>query len=130
MKKNIRVLKINGFRGLFLFIFVICCLVAGFIVFPAVLTMHVWNYLSFKTGSILVLNFVEGLLLWAIIAFSVFLFNKKKFIVSFNSQQELSEEEVNEVLSKVRSHALERNLLISKDMDAEKEKQEELQDNK
>lgn len=104
MRKNIRVIQINGFRGVLLAIFVVSCLLAGFIAFPAFLTMNVWNYISFKTGSFPLLNFYEGLLLWGIIIFTFYIFNKKRFIVAFSSKQELTEDEVMEVLSKVKSN--------------------------
>ena len=105
MKKNLKVLQINGFRGLLLTLFIICCLIAGFIAFPAFLSMNTWNYFALRTGSFPSINFYEGLLLWAIITFSVFIFNKRKLIVSFNTQQELTEDEVKEVLSKFKSQS-------------------------
>lgn len=126
MKKNLRVVQINGFRGLFLALFAISCLIAGFIAFPAFLTMNGWNYLAVKTGSFPLINFGEGVLLWAIIAFSVFIFNKKKFIVSFNSKQELTDDEVQEVLSKIKSQALHNPILMPKD--SQIEPKEELQE--
>jgi len=124
MKKNLRVLQINGFRGLFLTLFIISCLVAGFVAFPALLTMHAWNFLATKTGSFPTIEFIQGLLLWAIIAFSFFIFNKRKFIVSFNSKQELSEDEVKEVLSKIKSQAVKNEILLSKDENIEEIKTE------
>jgi len=102
MKKNVRVIQINGFRGLFLTVFIISCLIAGFVAFPALLTMHGWNYLALKTSSFPMINFGEGILLWAIIMFSAYLFNKRKFLVAFNSQQELTDDEVRDVLSRIK----------------------------
>lgn len=102
MKRNLRVIQINGFRGLLLTIFIVSCLIAGFIAFPALLTMNAWNYFSLKTGSFPAITFYEGLLLWAIITFSIYLFNKKNFIVSFKAQEELTEKEVKEVISKIK----------------------------
>lgn len=116
MKKNMRVVQINGFRGLFLALFIVSCLIAGFIAFPSFVTMSGWNYLSAKTGSFPVINFAQGVLLWAIIAFSVYIFSKKKFIVSFNSQQELTDDEVKDVISKIKSHSISRQILVPKDI--------------
>lgn len=115
MKKNLKIVQINGFRGLFLTLFIISCLIAGFIAFPAFLTMNTWNYLALRTGSFPIINFNAGVLLWAIIAFSVYIFNKRKFIVSFNAKQELSEDEVKEVISRFKSQKLEHGLLLPKD---------------
>lgn len=115
MRRNIKVVQINGFRGLFIAMFVISCLIAGFIAFPAFLAMMAWNYIAIKTGSFNSINYAGGALLWGIIAFSIFIFNKKKFIVSFNAQQELSDEEVKEVISKIKSKTLNNSILIPKD---------------
>lgn len=119
MKKNLKIFQINGFRGLFFVIFVVVCLIAGFIVFPAFLSMSIWNGLVLKTGSFPQINFLQGLLLWGIIVFSIFLFNKKKFIVSFSAKQELSDEEVKEVISRIKSQTIDRSTLIPKEFQKE-----------
>lgn len=123
MKKNLRVVQINGFTGLILALIIVSCLIAGFIAFPAFVIMNGWNYLSANTGSFPPINFGEGVLLWAIITFSLFIFNKKKFIVSFNAKQELTEEEVQNVLSKIKSQTLSNQILIPKDMQKEVSKE-------
>lgn len=102
MKRNLRIVQINGFRGLFITLFIISCLIAGFIAFPAFLAMNMWNHLAVKTGSFPVISFYGGVLLWAIVAFSIFVFSKRKFIVSFGSKQELTEDEVRDVVSKIK----------------------------
>jgi len=102
MKKNLRIVQINGLRGLLLTLFIISCLIAGFIAFPSLLTMNVWNYLAAKSSSCPFINFYQGALLWVIIAFSIFVFSKKKFIVSFGAEQELNENEVKNVVSKIK----------------------------
>lgn len=127
MKKNLKVLQINGFRGLLLTFFIISCLIAGFIAFPAFLTMNLWDYLATKTGSFPVINFHEGLLLWTIIVFSVYLFNKRKFIVSFNAQQELTDDEVKEVISRFKSQKIDDGILVPKDLNSNKEELQEVQ---
>lgn len=101
-KNNFKAVHIFGFRGLFLFLFIISCLVAGFGIFPAFVSMNLWNYVAIKTGSFPAINFLQGLLLWAIVAFSVFVFSKKKFIVCFKSPQELTEDEVSDVVSRIK----------------------------
>lgn len=116
MKRNLKVIQINGFRGLFLTLFIISCLIAGFIAFPAFLTMNAWNYLSIRTGSFPSISFYEGILLWAIIAFSVYIFNKRKFIVSFNTQRELSENEVKDVISRFKSQSFKSSVINNDDL--------------
>ncbi|MFA7658900.1 MAG: hypothetical protein WCY19_05660 [Candidatus Gastranaerophilaceae bacterium] len=127
MKRNLRVLQINGLRGLFLTLFIISCIIAGFIVFPAFLTMNVWNYLAVKTGSFPSISFGGGALLWAIITFSIYVFNKRKFIVSFNAQQELTEDEVREVVSKIKAQAIQHQILLPRDFNIKKEDKEEIE---
>lgn len=122
MRKNLKVIQINGFRGIFMAMFIVSCLIAGFIAFPAMVTMNIWNYLAIKTGSFPSITFVAGLLLWAIIIFSVYLFNKRKFIVSFTAQQELSDDEVKNILSKIKTQT--HNMLLPKDINTEIEPEE------
>lgn len=115
MKKNLRVVQINGFRGLFLSIFIICCIIAGFVVFPAFLTMNIWNFIAIKTGSFPAINIGGGILLLGIIVLTLYLCSKKKFIVCTNSQQELTEDEVREVVTKIKSQAIKHNILLPGD---------------
>ena len=128
MKKKLRVVQIKGFRGLFLTFFIISCLISGFIAFPAFVSMNVWNYFSTKMGAFPSINFGQGVLLWAIIAFSFFVFNKRKLIVSFNSQQELSDDEVKEVISKIKSQVTNHGILLPKDVNLLTKKKEELKE--
>ncbi len=121
MKKNIRVVQINGFRGLFLAIFIVSCLFAGFIAFPAFLSMHLWNFLAVKTGSMPNINLIEGILLWGIIALTFIIINKRKFIVSFNSQQELTEDELKTVMNKIKDKGIDTGIIVPKDNNFPKE---------
>lgn len=116
MKKNLKVIQIRGFRGLFLALFIISCLVAGFVAFPALLSMNIWNYMGTKITTLPQINFLQGLLLWAIIALSVFIFNNRKFIVSFNAEQELSEAEVKEVITRIKNQSFEKQIFVPKDL--------------
>ena len=125
MKKNLRVVQINGFRGLFLALFIITCLIAGFIAFPSLVTMHAWNYLSARTGSFPTIDFGASLLLWGIIAFSTYLVTKRKFIVSFNAQQELSDDEIRDVISKFKSQTTNSTVLFPKDINIKEDIKEE-----
>ena len=44
MKKNIKVIEINGLRGILAVTYAIICAVAGFLFFPAWALMSIWNY--------------------------------------------------------------------------------------
>lgn len=126
MKKNVKIVQINGFRGLLLTIFIVSCLIAGFVVFPAFLTMNVWNYLAIKTGSFPAINVIGGILLWAIIAFSLYLFNNRKFIVAVNTQQELTDAEVKDVINKIKKQQLNSSIMLPKDVNVNPENGEQL----
>ncbi len=119
MKKNLKVIQINGFRGILLGLFIVSCLIAGFIAFPALLTMNGWNYLANTTGSFPSINFTQGVLLWGIIVLSIYIFNKRKFIISFNTKHELSDEELSEVISKIKTQTLKNGLLQDREKNIE-----------
>lgn len=125
MKRNMKVIQINGLRGLFLTFFVISCLIAGFVAFPAFLSMYLWNSAAQATALFPPINFGEGLLLWAIIVFSFYVFSKKRFIVSFDAKHELSDAEVSEVVSRIKAHTIKRQILKTKDFVSKPETKEE-----
>lgn len=125
MRKNMRVVQIKGIRGLFMALFVFSCLIAGFVAFPSFLTMNIWNYLAESTSSLPLINFYEGLMLWSIITFSFYVFNKRKFIVSFNAKQELSDSELKEVVEKIKKQAIKHQILQPKEPGAQIELKEE-----
>ncbi len=106
MKKNggLKVIQINGFRGLLLAGFIVSCLIAGFVAFPALMSMCLWNALAVKISSVPSISFIGGLLLWGIIVISFMIFNKKKFIVSFKAPNpNITDEELKQVISNFQS---------------------------
>lgn len=104
MKKNLHVIQISGFRGILMAIFVVSCLIAGFVAFPALVLMYGWNL---ALNSFLPkINFVGGILLWIIVALTFYLTRKKKrLIVSFNAKEELSEDEMKVLMAKIQANA-------------------------
>lgn len=102
MKNNrLRVIQINGFKGLVIAGFIVTCLVAGFVGFPGLVAMVGWNYVATSTLAFPTINFAGGLLLWGIVAFSYIAIRKKHFIVSLHAPQNLSDAEVKEMISKM-----------------------------
>lgn len=102
MKRNLRVIQISGFRGILMVIFIASCLAAGFVAFPAFVAMYTWNFLS-EYISIPEINFVQGLMLWAITAITIFIVNdRKKYLVAFTPKTQLSEEEMKKVLEQMK----------------------------
>ena len=61
-KRNAKVIQIAGIRGLLLVGFVAVCLVAGFVVFPGLVAMHLWNYAVSFTYFIPAINIYQGIL--------------------------------------------------------------------
>lgn len=105
MRRNARVIQISGFRGILMAVFVVSCLGAGFIGFPAFVAMHAWNFAS-NYVAIPTIGFLQGLMLWAIVALSIFLVNdRKRFLTSFTLPNQLPEEEMQKILERVRMQA-------------------------
>ena len=102
MRRNAHIIQISGFRGILMAIFVVSCLAAGFIAFPALVAMHAWNYAA-NYFSIPVISFLQGLMLWAIVAILGFIINdRKKYLVAFSPKTELSPEEVDKIMERVK----------------------------
>lgn len=102
MKKRARVIQISGLRGILMMAFIGVCLVAGFVGFPAICAMKLWNYAS-NFAPLPLINFYQGLMLWAIVAISGFIINdKKKFIVEFQAPQQLSEKDMQKLMERVK----------------------------
>lgn len=99
MKRNAKIIQINGLRGLVMAMFILTCLVAGFVIFPGFVAMNVWN--TFAT-FIPKLNIYQGVLLWSIIAFILFVLNKQTFSVTFASPKELNDEEMSMLMERIK----------------------------
>ena len=85
MKKRTRIIQISGLRGILMMLFIVSCLAAGFIAFPAFVPMYAWNW-STQYFAIPAINIYQGLMLWAIVAISGFIINdRKKFLVAFKT---------------------------------------------
>lgn len=83
-------------------LFIGVCLAAGFVAFPAICAMKLWNYTA-NYAPLPLINFYQGLMLWAITAISIFLINdKKKFIVEFQAPKQLSEKDMQKLMERVK----------------------------
>ena len=92
MNKHFRIIDVNGLRGLLIFLFIVVCLISGFVIFPAFITMTCWNSLAPLTKILPQINFLQGLLLWAIIGFSVYMFSNHKVVIIMQSRHKLSKD--------------------------------------
>ena len=100
MKRNTKIIQISGLKGLVTAIFVVVCLAAGFVAFPGLVAMSIWNH--FAGSFVPEINLYQGILLWAIVALIYFIANKQSFSVSFEAPKELNEEEMNVLMERIR----------------------------
>ena len=107
MKHKLNVIQIRGIRGLIIAGFSVCCLAAGFIVFPGWVLMQGWNALVPCVENLPAIGLFQGVLLWAIIATSYFIFRKEKVVVCMKSPQGLSDEELKAVFADMKRQAKE-----------------------
>lgn len=126
-KRNAKVIQIAGIRGLLLVGFVAVCLAAGFIVFPGLVAMHLWNYAVSFTYFIPAINIYQGILLWAIFGITGFIINdRKKFLAAYKAPTQLSEEEMRKLMERVKiqsqAQMLNSMILKSKELQSMEEK--------
>ena len=67
MKKNIKVIEINGLRGILAVVYAVICAAAGFIIFPAWALMSLWNYFGQYIYNFPHMNLLHGFMLYAVI---------------------------------------------------------------
>lgn len=103
MNKNFRVITINGIRGLFAAIFVILGLIAGFIISPGWVCMKTWNYFFTDSSVVASMNIYQGIMLWSIIALSLYALNNKKSLINFGSYQGLSPEQIRDIMERAKN---------------------------
>jgi hypothetical protein len=97
-----RVVQISGLRGILMVVFIGICLIAGFIGFPAIVAMNIWNYIA-NYIAIPTINITQGLMLWGIVAVTGYIINEKqKYLFTFTPKNKLSEEEVKRVLENIK----------------------------
>ncbi len=103
MKRNAKIIEITGFSGLLKAGFIVICLAAGFIGFPGLVAMTLWN--KFASPLLPEINMLQGILLWAIIFITYFISTKKHFAICFGKPKELSDEEMNVLMERIRNQA-------------------------
>lgn len=123
-----KIIQIDGIRGLLTAVFIGMCLFAGFVLFPGLVAMHYWNKYLVTLYMFPALNLFQGVLLWGIVAISYFIVSKKGLAVSFKNSPELSDEELDMILkrAKIGSQMKMMNRIISKSDKFELNKKEML----
>ena len=107
MKKNLNIIQIKGVKGLIFAGIVVCCLFAGFIVFPGWVWMNIWNFIASKFTEIPSIGLFQGVLLWGIIVGTYFTFRKERVVVCVKNPQGLSEEELKSVFADIKKQSQE-----------------------
>jgi hypothetical protein len=111
-----KIIQIDGIRGLITAGFVGVCLFAGFVAFPGFVAMHYWNKYLVNLYMFPELSLFQGILVWGIIATSYAIVTKRDFALSFKNSPDLSEEEINSIIksAKINSQMRMMNKIISK----------------
>lgn len=102
MNKNFKVITINGVRGIFAAVFIVLGLIAGFIISPGYVCMKLWNFTFQDSVSMVSMNLLQGIMLWAIIALILYALNNKKSLIGFGAYQGLSPEQVKEAMMRAK----------------------------
>ncbi len=104
MKKNFKVITINGIRGAIVALFIVMGLIAGFIISPGWVCMQLWNY-AIQEFNLFVstMNIYQGIMLWAIIALSLYALNNKRTLIGFGSYQGLSPEQIKDIMNRAKA---------------------------
>lgn len=107
MNKKVKVIKINGIKGIIVALFMLCCLFTGFLMFPGWLCMNIWNYIT-NFINIPRMEIIHGVILWLIIGLSYYVITSEKGpVVGFYEAKsfEESNSNINEILSKIKSQS-------------------------
>lgn len=122
MKKNkLRVIQISGIRGLLSAAFIVVCLIAGFVGFPALMLNKLWNYIAEITGVMPYINMFQGLILWAILAVSYLILNKKqRYLVAFEPKTQ--RREIKDIINEIKSQSADLNKETSKPLETQEVK--------
>lgn len=106
MNKKINVIKINGFKGILLAVFIIGCLIAGFLIFPGWVCKNIWNFTAQYFSAMPSMTLLHGSILWVIVALSTYALNKGKLSISIGSSpvptyREYNEARINDILRQI-----------------------------
>ncbi len=99
-----KIVQINGFRGLVVATFMCICLFAGFVIFPGQVAMFLWNKYLAPNYMLPILNVFQGVLLWGMIAVSYVIVTKKDFAVSFKEAKNLSDSEFDMIMRRANTN--------------------------
>lgn len=97
-----KIIQIDGIKGLITAVFIGVCLFAGFVIFPGYVSMYLWNKYLVNLCMFPALNLFQGVLLWGIVAVSYGIVSKRGLAVSFKSTPELSDAELDSIIKSAK----------------------------
>lgn len=97
-----KIIQIDGIKGLVTALFIGVCTFAGFVIFPGQVAMTLWNKYLASSFMFPTLNLMQGVLLWGIAAISYCIVSKKGFAVTFKNTPELSDEELDAIMKSAK----------------------------
>ena len=100
-----KIIQIDGVKGLITAIFVCACAFAGFVISPGFVAMSLWNKYLAETYMFPTLSIFQGVLLWGIVVITYLIVSKNGFALSFKNTPELSEEELNSIIKSAKLNA-------------------------
>ncbi len=103
--KKIKMIEIRGIGGLLKLGFIGICLAAGFGVFPGIALMYLWNVILAANTQLPAIGIAQGLLLYGICIVIYLLRNRPKFSISCGSFSELSDDELEQIITKAKLDA-------------------------
>lgn len=103
MKNRLKIVEINGFRGLLLMLFIVACAITGFVLAPSWFLMKVYNHFASDFYFLHKMNLAHGGMLWAIIVLSIYAMNRDKVFVSCKSPQIISGEDMKNIIEKSKN---------------------------
>lgn len=99
-----KIIQINGFRGMMMAAFIVAGLISGFVACPGIVIMRLWNrYLT--VYGMPVLDAFQGVLLWVIVALTYYILTKGYMPVSFASPDKMSDAEFDMIMKKAKIHS-------------------------
>jgi len=103
MKRDFKVIQINGFKGLIMFAFIACCVVTGFVMFPSWLCKTIWNFIAVYVPHMPEMTMITGGILWAIIALSYFAITKPRISIGLGNHPPMSEAEIDMITNRLKN---------------------------
>ena len=109
-----RIVQVYGFHWVLLGLFVIVGVTAGFVVFPAIVTKVIWNFCAAAIKIVPKINIFAAILLWAIIATTLYVTTKDKFAISYNRGNKISKDEFVNIIREARRNGISLKMLKSR----------------